>query len=347
MMKEQELLMPVGTWEMLEAAVKNGANAVYFGVPHWNARGRTEDFSFEDVKAMIEYARSRGVRSFMAMNVLVFERELQELPEFLAQIIALKPDAFIIQDIGLARLIRAICPEQEIHASTQMTLASAEGVNLVKSIGFNRAVLSRELSAKQIAAVKSGTDLEIEVFVHGALCVSYSGQCLTSENFGGRSANRGQCAQSCRLPYRIFVDGKEFTETDAQYLFSTRDLCALPKLEELAEIGVESLKVEGRLKSPEYVAAVTRAYRKALDNISAATSKRGDLGLESSDLEPLEVLFSRGLTTGWLDGDNHQELVNGTFSNHHGLYLGKVVKVERSSVFVTTEKEWLPRPRRW
>lgn len=344
MMKEQELLMPVGTWEMLEAAVKNGANAVYFGVPHWNARGRTEDFSFEDVKAMIEYARSRGVRSFMAMNVLVFERELQELPEFLAQIIALKPDAFIIQDIGLARLIRAICPEQEIHASTQMTLASAEGVNLVKSIGFNRAVLSRELSAKQIAAVKSGTDLEIEVFVHGALCVSYSGQCLTSENFGGRSANRGQCAQSCRLPYRIFVDGKEFTETDAQYLFSTRDLCALPKLEELAEIGVESLKVEGRLKSPEYVAAVTRAYRKALDNISAATSKRGDLGLESSDLEPLEVLFSRGLTTGWLDGDNHQELVNGTFSNHHGLYLGKVVKVERSSVFVTAEKEWLPRP---
>lgn len=349
-MKEQELLMPVGTWDMLEAAVKNGANAVYFGVPHWNARGRTEDFSFEDVGAMIRYARAHGVRSFLAMNVLVFERELQGLPEFLAKIIELKPDAFIIQDIGLARLIRAICPEQEIHASTQMTLASAEGVNLVKPIGFNRAVLSRELSAKQIAAVKAGTDLEIEVFVHGALCVSYSGQCLTSENFGGRSANRGQCAQSCRLPYRIFVDGKEYTETNAQYLFSTRDLCALPKLKELAEIGVESLKVEGRLKSPEYVAAVTRAYRKALDNLGESGKEKGergsrlertgarssarDLGLESADLEPLEVLFSRGLTTGWLDGDNHQELVNGTFSNHHGMYLGKVVKVDRGSVFV-------------
>ncbi len=332
-MKEQELLMPVGTWDMLEAAVKNGANAVYFGVPHWNARGRTEDFSFEDVGAMIEYARRHGVRSFLAMNVLVFERELQNLPEFLAQIIALKPDAFIIQDIGLARLIRAICPEQEIHASTQMTLASAEGVNLVKPIGFNRAVLSRELSAKQIAAVKAGTDLEIEVFVHGALCVSYSGQCLTSENFGGRSANRGQCAQSCRLPYRIFVDGKEYRETDAQYLFSTRDLCALPKLAELREAGVESLKVEGRLKSPEYVAAVTRAYRKALDNLHSR-----NLGLESADLEPLEVLFSRGLTTGWLDGDNHQELVNGTFSNHHGMYLGKVVKVDRGSVFVAPDE---------
>ena len=309
---------------MLEAAVNNGADAVYFGVPHWNARGRTEDFTFEDVRDMIRYARIRGVRTFLAMNVLVFERELQELPEFLEKIISLEPDAFIIQDIGLARLIRAICPNQEIHASTQMTLASAEGVNLVKSIGFNRAVLARELSVKEIAAIKAATDLELEVFIHGALCVSYSGQCLTSENFGGRSANRGQCAQSCRLPYRIFVDGKEFRDTDAQYLFSTRDLCALPKLPELEEIGVNSLKVEGRLKSPEYVAAVSRAYRKALNRIP----------LDTKDMEPLEVLFSRGLNTGWLDGDNHQELVNGTFSNHHGMFLGSVVKIDRGQVII-------------
>ena len=319
-----ELLLPVGTREMLEAAVNNGADAVYFGVPHWNARGRTEDFSFDDVRDMIRYARIHGVRTFLAMNVLVFERELQELPEFLEKIISLEPDAFIIQDIGLARLIRAICPNQEIHASTQMTLASAEGVNLVKSIGFNRAVLARELSVKEIAAIKAATDLELEVFIHGALCVSYSGQCLTSENFGGRSANRGQCAQSCRLPYRIFVDGKEYRNTDAQYLFSTRDLCALPKLPELEEIGVNSLKVEGRLKSPEYVAAVSRAYRKALNQIP----------LDTKDMEPLEVLFSRGLNTGWLDGDNHQELVNGTFSNHHGMFLGSVVKIDRGNVII-------------
>ena len=319
-----ELLLPVGTREMLEAAVNNGADAVYFGVPHWNARGRTEDFSFDDVRDMISYARIHGVRSFLAMNVLVFERELQELPEFLEKIISLEPDAFIIQDIGLARLIRAICPNQEIHASTQMTLASAEGVNLVKSIGFNRAVLARELSVKEIAAIKAATDLELEVFIHGALCVSYSGQCLTSENFGGRSANRGQCAQSCRLPYRIFVDGKEYRDTNAQYLFSTRDLCALPKLPELEEIGVNSLKVEGRLKSPEYVAAVSRAYRKALNRIP----------LDTKDMEPLEVLFSRGLNTGWLDGDNHQELVDGTFSNHHGMVLGQVVKTDRGQVIV-------------
>lgn len=323
-----ELLLPVGTREMLEAAVANGADAVYFGVPHWNARGRTEDFSLEDVGEMIRYARVRGVRTFLAMNVLVFERELRELPEFLAKVISLEPDAFIIQDIGLARLIRAIAPTQEIHASTQMTLASAESVNLAAKLGFNRAVLARELSLKEIARIKEATPLELEVFIHGALCVSYSGQCLTSENFGGRSANRGQCAQSCRLPYRIFVDGKEYRDTDAQYLFSPHDLCALPRLGELEEIGVNSLKVEGRLKSPEYVAAVARAYRKALDRIP----------LEGKDMEPLEVLFSRGLRTGWLDGDNHQELVDGTFSNHHGMYLGTVVRVERGCVVVELDE---------
>ena len=340
-----ELLLPVGTREMLEAAVEmleaavaNGADAVYFGVPHWNARGRTEDFSLEDVGDMIRYARVRGVRTFLAMNVLVFERELRELPEFLAKVISLEPDAFIIQDIGLARLIRAIAPTQEIHASTQMTLASAESVNLAAKLGFNRAVLARELSLKEIARIKEATPLELEVFIHGALCVSYSGQCLTSENFGGRSANRGQCAQSCRLPYRIFVDGKEYRDTDAQYLFSPHDLCALPRLGELEEIGVSSLKVEGRLKSPEYVAAVARAYRKALDRIS----------LEGKDMEPLEVLFSRGLRTGWLDGDNHQELVDGTFSNHHGMYLGTVVRVERGCVVVELDDGFVagtgPRP---
>jgi len=364
-MNEPELLLPVGTRDMLESAINNGADAVYYGVPHWNARGRTEDFSFEDVEEMIRYARLRGVKTYLAMNILIFEREIQELPEFLEKLISLKPDAFIIQDIGLARLIKAISPEQEIHASTQMTLASSEAVNLVKDIGFSRAVLARELSAKQIAQIKSLTDLELEVFIHGALCVSYSGQCLTSENFGGRSANRGQCAQSCRLPYRIFVDGKEWKDPKARYLFSTRDLCALPKLEELREIGVESLKVEGRLKSPEYVAAVSHAYRKALEKLNEYSYKNvagnngdctgnnkdcadangnsaADLGLNAQDLEPLEVLFSRGLNTGWLDGVNHQELVDGSFSNHHGELIGTVVQVERGSVIVELEDKPVP-----
>ena len=348
-MNNPELLLPVGTRDMLESAINNGADAVYYGVPHWNARGRTEDFSFEDVEEMIRYARLRGVKTYLAMNILIFEREIQELPEFLERLIALKPDAFIIQDIGLARLIKAISPEQEIHASTQMTLASSEAVNLVKNIGFSRAVLARELSAKQIAQIKNLTDLELEVFIHGALCVSYSGQCLTSENFGGRSANRGQCAQSCRLPYRIFVDGKEWKDPKARYLFSTRDLCALPKLEELKEIGVESLKVEGRLKSPEYVAAVSHAYRKALEILSekgykenAECANGNAADLTAQDLEPLEVLFSRGLNTGWLDGVNHQELVDGSFSNHHGEFIGTVVQVERGGVIVELEDKPVP-----
>ena len=348
-MNNPELLLPVGTRDMLESAINNGADAVYYGVPHWNARGRTEDFSFEDVEEMIRYARLRGVKTYLAMNILIFEREIQELPEFLERLIALKPDAFIIQDIGLARLIKAISPEQEIHASTQMTLASSEAVNLVKDIGFSRAVLARELSAKQIAQIKSLTDLELEVFIHGALCVSYSGQCLTSENFGGRSANRGQCAQSCRLPYRIFVDGREWKDPKARYLFSTRDLCALPKLEELREIGVESLKVEGRLKSPEYVAAVSHAYRKALEILSekgykenAECANGNAAELTAQDLEPLEVLFSRGLNTGWLDGVNHQELVDGSFSNHHGEFIGTVVQVERGGVIVELEDKPVP-----
>ena len=348
-MNEPELLLPVGTRDMLESAINNGADAVYYGVPHWNARGRTEDFSFEDVEEMIRYARLRGVKTYLAMNILIFEREIQDLPEFLERLIALKPDAFIIQDIGLARLIKAISPEQEIHASTQMTLASSEAVNLVKDIGFSRAVLARELSAKQIAQIKSLTELELEVFIHGALCVSYSGQCLTSENFGGRSANRGQCAQSCRLPYRIFVDGKEWKDPKARYLFSTRDLCALPKLEELKEIGVESLKVEGRLKSPEYVAAVSHAYRKALKILSekgykenAECANGNAAELTAQDLEPLEVLFSRGLNTGCLDGVNHQELVDGSFSNHHGEFIGTVIQVERGGVIVELEDKPVP-----
>ena len=334
-MKTPELLLPVGNKQMLEAAIKNGADAVYYGVPHFNARGRTEDFNLEDVAEMIQYARIRGVRSFLAMNILVFQDEMEKLPPFLEQVISLKPDAFIVQDIGLARLIKAIEPNQEIHASTQMTLASAEAVNLVKDLGFKRAVLSRELSLKQIQSIKNETDLELEVFVHGALCVSYSVQCLTRENFGGRSANRGQCAQSCRLPYRLFVDGNE-VKNKVPYLFSPKDLCALPKLNEMAKIGIESLKVEGRLKSPEYVAAVAKAYRKVLDN-----NALGESGLESltkSDMEPLEVLFSRGLYTGWLEGVNHQQLVEGSFSNHHGEYLGTVHHTNRQGVYVEQRK---------
>lgn len=319
-----ELMLPVGNKDMFYAAVENGANAVYFGVPHWNARGRSLDFSFEDVREMIRYARIRHVRTFLAMNILVFEDEIDSLPEFIEDIAALEPDAMIIQDVGLMRLFKAVAPGVEIHASTQMTIASAEGVQMAERLGCTRAVLAREMSLEDIQNVANRTPLELEVFVHGALCVSFSGQCLTSENIGGRSANRGQCAQSCRLPYKMLVDGKPFDLHGKRYLFSPRDLSAIDDLDKLQEIGVKSFKIEGRLKSPEYVAATTIAFREKIDKGSVSAKNH----------EPLEVLFSRGLNAGWLRGVNQQTLVNGSFSNHHGMYLGKVIRVDRKSVLV-------------
>ncbi len=327
-----ELLLPVGSKDMLTAAVSNGADAVYFGVPGWNARGRTVDFSLEDVASMISYAHIHGVKVYLAMNVLIFQNELESLPDLLEKILLLKPDAWIIQDIGLARLIRAIAPQTEIHASTQMTISSAEGANFLKPLGFNRVVLARENSIRNIADIRQKTDLELEVFVHGALCVSYSGQCLTSENFGGRSGNRGQCAQSCRLPYRMFIDGKEISVKNTPFLFSPHDLSALPFLNELTEVEIQSYKIEGRLKSPEYIAAVTKAYRQKIDGLK----------ISSAILDSTETLFSRGFCDGWLHGIRHRQLVDGSFSNHHGQKVGTIQKIQGRTVFVESKNPTHP-----
>lgn len=323
-----ELLAPISTFETCQAAVHNGADAVYVGVPHWNARGRTPDLSLEDLRHVIEFCRLRKVRVFFAMNVLVFESELQGLPEYLAELVRLEPDAFIVQDIGLVRLLHQICAEQEVHASTQMTLASGEAVDCVQDLGMARVVLARELSLEEIREIRARTRSEIEVFTHGALCVSYSGQCLTSESFGGRSANRGQCAQSCRLPYQLIVDGKNQELQGRNYLFSPQDLCALELVGDLSKAGVDSLKIEGRLKSAEYVAAVTAAYRTALDTGS----------WNDKQLDTLEALFSRGMFTGWLKGTDHQKLVNGHYSSHQGVQIGIVERVVADGVIVRLER---------
>lgn len=320
-----ELLAPVGDLAMCYAAIHNGADAVYVGVPEWNARGRSADLSLDDLREMIAFCRLRDVKVYFALNVLVFDRELAVLPADIAEWVALCPDAFIVQDIGLVRLIHAVSPTQEVHASTQMTLASAESVALVSGLGISRCVLARELSVAQIRQIHEAIPaMELEVFVHGALCVSYSGQCLTSESFGGRSANRGQCAQSCRLPYQLVVDGAVQNLQGRDYLFSPQDLCSLELVRELEQAGVSSLKIEGRLKSPEYVAAVTSAYRSALDQGNVAPRI----------LAAIEALFSRGLFTGWLQGVNHQKLVDGFFSSHHGSFLGAVAQASGASVWV-------------
>ena len=322
---QPELLAPVGDLDMCYAAVHNGANAVYVGVPGWNARGRTMDFSYEDLGALVEFCHLRGVQVYFALNILIFDRELPDIIPELVHWIALHPDAFIVQDIGLVRLIRHMAPHQEVHASTQMTLASSEGVALVQELGISRCVVAREMSVIQIQRLHEQIpQMELEAFVHGALCVSYSGQCLTSESFGGRSANRGQCAQSCRLPYRILVDGQEMELHGRHYLFSPKDLCALEQIPAPIQAGVSSFKIEGRLKSPEYVAAVTSSYRAAIDQKPVSATLR----------DAMESLFSRGLSWGWLQGVNHQQLVHGYYSNHHGAYLGTVQKVKGSSVWV-------------
>lgn len=307
-----EILAPCGNFEMAKAAVHNGAEAIYVGSPGLNARGRTIDFTQEELKEIIDFCHLHEVKVFIAMNVLIFERELQVMENYLRQILSLGPDALIVQDIGLVKLIKTIAPHQVVHASTQMTVSSAEAIHETEDLDMKRYVLSREMSLEEIQKVRTHTEKELEVFVHGALCVSYSGQCLTSESFGGRSANRGQCAQSCRLDYELYVDGKPQDLGSKKYLFSPQDLCGVDEVETLRDMGVDSYKIEGRLKSPEYVASTVSNFRKALD--------QGETG----DQVEMASTYSRGLYPGWLHGVKHQELVGGVYSSNQGVLVGEV-----------------------
>lgn len=266
-----ELLAPAGDWECARAAVENGADAIYFGLEKFNARMRAHNFSRTDLPPLMEFLHKRGVKGYVTFNTLVFENELPEATQCLREIIAAGVDAAIVQDVGICRLIRQISPDFPIHVSTQMTVTSAVGVEFARELGCQLVVLARECSLKEIEKITtaSAAPLPLEVFVHGALCVAYSGQCLTSESLGGRSANRGVCAQACRLPYELISDGRPVPLDDRKYLLSPQDLAGLPLLPELVRSGVASLKIEGRLKSPEYVANITRIYRQALDRFNS------------------------------------------------------------------------------
>jgi putative protease len=325
-----EILAPVGNWDMLRAAIHNGADAVYMGMPGFNARGRAPTLELEELGAMIQYAHLYGVKVFLAFNILIFERELQDVVDALREVIPLRPDAFIVQDLGIAALIRHMAPGQAVHASTQMTVTNPEAITLTEDLGMDRYVLGREVSIAEMAKIKAATTKELEVFVHGALCVSYSGQCLTSESLGGRSANRGQCAQSCRLQYDLIVDGKKQDLGEKSYLVSPQDLCGLDDVPRLVELGIESLKIEGRLKSPEYVATTARAYKeRSLGQLSPTQSR--------AKKEEMARVYSRGFFNGWFDGVNHQRLVPAHLSSHHGLYLGVVSSIAPDGVTIDTE----------
>jgi putative protease len=334
-----ELLAPAGDWECAKAAVENGADAIYFGLERFNARMRAHNFTEADLPKLMEFLHRRGVRGYVTFNTLVFANELAIAEQYLRCLISAGVDAAIVQDIGIARLIRKLSPDFPIHASTQMTITSAAGVEFARQLGCNLVVLARECSLKDIEQIRResrsvgrepGAALPLEVFVHGALCVAYSGQCLTSEALGGRSANRGECAQACRMPYELVSDGKNVPLGDRKYLLSPQDLAGIEVLPELVRHGVASLKIEGRLKSPEYVANITRVYRKALD--SAVDSRSAPVSPRQT--YELEMAFSRGLYTGWLRGINNQELVHARFGKKRGVYLGEVTRVERERVFL-------------
>ncbi len=352
-----ELLAPAGDWECAKAAVENGADAIYFGLDKFNARMRANNFTEADLPKLMAFLHRRGVKGYVTFNTLVFENELADAQNYLRSIIAAGVDAAIVQDVGICRLIRQISPDFPIHTSTQMTVTSAAGVEFCHELGCNLVVLARECSIAEIEKIHGGMGdnpagaasdaqaatpptLPLEVFVHGALCVAYSGQCLTSESLGGRSANRGECAQACRMPYELIADGKPVALGDRKYLLSPQDLAGLQVLPGLVRAGVASLKIEGRLKSAEYVASITRIYRQALDELrianddlraaksSATKSNIGDPQYE------MEMSFSRGLFSGWFGGTDNQKLVHARFGKKRGVLLGEVKKVLRDGVML-------------
>jgi len=328
-----ELLAPAGDWDCMRAAVANGADAVFFGVEKFNARARANNFRSEELPEIMAFLHTYGVKGFLTFNILVFEDELRDAQTLIEMCIDAGVDAVIVQDLGLVKLIRELSPDFPIHGSTQMTITSPEAVEFTKPYNMERVVLGRENNLKQIKTIGDQAKLPMEVFVHGALCVSYSGQCLTSEMWGGRSANRGECAQACRLPYDLIVDGEQKPMGDVAYLLSPKDLAAVELVPELIEAGVTSFKIEGRLKSPEYVANVVSKYRKAIDKyFDGDTSKPS-----KEEIRELQQSFSRGFTHGFLQGTNNKQLVDGTFPKSRGVYLGKVERIMRDAVTVRLE----------
>lgn len=330
-----ELLLPVGNQEMALAAIHNGADAVYVGFPGFNARGRSVDLEIESLRELIELCHLYGVRVHLALNILIFPEELDRLISALSQVLPLKPDALIVQDLGLASLIRRMAPTQVLHASTQMTVTNHEAIALVEDLNFQRFVLGRENSLPEIKQIKEATSKDLEVFVHGALCVSYSGQCFTSESIGGRSANRGQCAQSCRFSYELWVDGQKRQLLDKKYLVSPQDLCGIAEIPQLMDIKVDSFKIEGRLKSPEYVASSAQEYRKAIDRHAGHHELTADEVEDSK--RRMATTYSRGFFPGWLHGVDHQRLVNGVSKSHRGHRIGTVLSAMRNSLTLTID----------
>lgn len=324
-----ELLSPVGNFECLKAAVQNGADSVYFGGDIFSARAFAKNFSTKELKNVISYAKLRGVKTNLTLNTLIKNNEFSDALELAKSAYENGIDAIIVQDLGLAMKLIHTYPDLPIHGSTQMTVHNLNGALELQELGFKRVVLSRELSANEIAYICKNSDIEIECFIHGALCISYSGQCLFSSIIGGRSGNRGKCAGPCRLPFELLEDGKNI---NSGYLLSTRDLCGLDYLPFLIEAGVTCFKIEGRMKSPEYVATVTRIYRKYIDLACSGN----EYIVDEKDRKELLQMFNRGMSSaGHLSNEPNTKLVFKEKPNNMGLFLGIVQKYNPKKGLIT------------
>ena len=336
MLKRPELLAPVGAYENLIAAVQNGADAVYFGGKYFNARHFSENFTDEQLVKAIDYCHLRGVKAYITLNTLVTDSELKEIFKFLKLINKEGADAVIVQDLGLAKVIREYFPDLGIHASTQMTLHNSNAINLIKNLGIKRAVLARELALDEIRKIKNTTQIELEHFIHGALCISYSGQCLMSSIIGQRSGNRGKCAQPCRLPYKLIKDGVELGESLGEYLLSTRDINLSSYLPQLIEAGVDSFKIEGRMKRPEYVATVVKVYRELID-FYLQEPKAYQVSEEHE--RKLREIFNRNFSSSYLLGKPGQELMSYQRPNNRGVFVGRVLAYDEGKKLVRVKLE--------
>ena len=309
-----ELLAPAGSYEALVAAVQAGANGVYLGGQQFGARHYAANFSAEELKSAVDYCHLHHVPVYITVNTLVRNDEISALKKYLIELASLPVDAIIVQDLAVAKIAQEVAPILDIHGSTQMTVHNLEGAKALEKLGFSRIVLARELSLEEIGTICQGTTLEVEVFAHGALCVCYSGQCLMSSILGGRSGNRGKCAQPCRLPYQLEKDGKTVAHFSGEYLLSPKDLNFLDLLPELKKAGVISLKLEGRMKKPEYVATVVDAYRNALDQKNENSQSK------------LEGVFHRGFSQGYLKGIPGKSLMSSERPNNQGSCIGEVIR---------------------
>ena len=328
-MEKIELLAPAGNMNGLKSAISAGADAVYIGGYAYSARGYAENFSNEEIIEAINYAHLYGVKIYVTVNTLVYDDEVETFINYIDFLHSHNVDAIIIQDLGMFDLIRKMYPNLEIHASTQMHIHNVEGAKFAKKYGMKRVVLARETSVEMIREIKKNVDIDLEVFCHGALCVSYSGQCLMSSLIGGRSGNRGVCAGTCRLPYDL-VDNHLNKINNDKYLLSMKDLNTVKYIGELIKSGVTSLKIEGRMKREEYIYLVVSIYRKAIDSFYS----KGRVLLDDNDLLNLKKIYNRMFTKGFLFNEENKNVINQFRPNHQGIKIGEVIKIKENFVFI-------------